>query len=508
MGGPTIPTQSGADVTGTSIRPPEHPHAASGMHRPAPDSGSPIPSATPLELSKSARFRAIYGMLVAEIIVIAACAPFLLFPTLVPLATLGAVCLLGTWWLGRLIRTRQGPPVTPISGPLLLWSVMIAVGILVSAYPEETLPKATSLVLGLAVWRMLASMPADDGRTVRWAAAGLALMSLAIVGLGIPSTNWSNKIPILAPALARLPSRLTAPPEAPDQGVNANQLGGMLALLLPWALSEWAGVNFGRRNKRRMPPVSRLPGLALATLCVLVLGGMLMLTQSRSAWFGAAIGSLALTLLWGLTSDQRRWRRATLALATVAILGAAASGSIIGADRLTAWWDAATTSELETSLTGSVSLSGRIEIWSRALYAIQDFSFTGCGLGTFREVIWLLYPLFTISPTTDIAHAHNIFLQVALDTGVPGLIAYLALLGVAGTMAWRVARASPAHRPLALGLLGGLIALHAYGLTDALAPGSKPGLIFWTMLGLLTALRRHATLAHTHESATLGCTQT
>jgi putative inorganic carbon (HCO3(-)) transporter len=138
-----------------------------------------------------------------------------------------------------------------------------------------------------------------------------------------------------------------------------------------------------------------------------------------------------------------------------------------------------------------------VEIWNRALYAIQDVPFTGWGLGTFREVIWVLYPLFTISPGTDLAHAHNVFLQVALDTGLPGLVAYLALLSVAGIVGWRMARRDETLRPLALGLLAGLAALHVYGLTDALAPGSKPGLTFWMALGLLAAMER---LLHEEEA--------
>ena len=99
--------------------------------------------------------------------------------------------------------------------------------------------------------------------------------------------------------------------------------------------------------------------------------------------------------------------------------------------------------EAESTLEGAVgpiSLESRVEIWNRAQYAIADFPFTGTGLGTFREVVWLLYPLFTIPPGKDIAHAHNIFLQTALDLGLLGLVAYLALLLVAGTVCWRTTR--------------------------------------------------------------------
>jgi putative inorganic carbon (HCO3(-)) transporter len=51
----------------------------------------------------------------------------------------------------------------------------------------------------------------------------------------------------------------------------------------------------------------------------------------------------------------------------------------------------------------------------------------------------ILYPFFTVPPDTDIAHAHNIFLQTALDLGIPGLVAYLALLGSALVVCWQVA---------------------------------------------------------------------
>ncbi len=139
-----------------------------------------------------------------------------------------------------------------------------------------------------------------------------------------------------------------------------------------------------------------------------------------------------------------------------------------------------TTSPLET-------VAYRFEVWGYALEAIGNFPLTGTGLGTFRQVVLRLYPM-TVFPNPDVSHAHNVFLQVALDTGLPGLIAYLALLGLVLVVGWRWISQSPAHEVgMAVGVLACLLAFHLFGLGDTIAPGAKPGLLFWWLVGLVTA---------------------
>jgi putative inorganic carbon (HCO3(-)) transporter len=140
-------------------------------------------------------------------------------------------------------------------------------------------------------------------------------------------------------------------------------------------------------------------------------------------------------------------------------------------------------------------LVGRTELWSRALYALQDFPFTGLGMNTFRSIVPRLYPLFLVGPQPDIGHAHNEFLQAGLDLGLPGLIAFVALYLGAFWMLVKVWRAESLdtllfYHATALGLGGGLLAHLIYGLTDAVALGAKPGLLFWMLLGLISGLHR------------------
>lgn len=401
-------------------------------------------------------------------------APFLLFPTVKPPGTAAALVAILVTWLARGLLTRSPWPQTPLNGALLAWSVMVGVGILVTAIPELTLAKATGLFLGMAVWRYCVYFLRMPAR-LRWAALGFILLGLALTALGVLTTNWPSKIPFLQTLLAYLPKRLLALPEASAAGVHANQLGGTVVFYFPFTLSLLLD-----RPPQRHRWVWRL-GIGGA---LLGLTALLVLTQSRSAWLGMWGSALALLLLWAVMPLPKSKRPWLLGAALGLLLLAGAGAWFIGPERLQTLLQEPSGM---TALGNVSSLNFRYEVWRWALAAIQDFPFTGCGLGTFREVVRLLYPV-NVVPTYDIAHAHNIFLQVALDVGLPGLIAYLALLALTIWLGIQTARHNPQVRALALGLVSGLMALHIYGLMDALAPGSKSGVLFWYALGMLTAL--------------------
>jgi len=434
------------------------------------------------------KFRRSLSFLLVETALVLSSIPLLMFPTLRPAATLILLLLSIVWWIVRWRLDGELLPPTPFNGALLLWGIAVGVGIGVTAFPEETLPKATGLILGLIVFRYV-TVHVETRRQFTWAVLAFVGFGLAIALLGMLGANWHFKIPLLRQVLDRLPPQLVHLPEAPGGGVNPNQLGGALTLYVPFALAVVCGWRAGRD--------ARL-WLILRLLLLGGFAGLWVLSQSRSAWIGGAVGCWGVLVVSGLLEEQRRLRVAALVFlaAPLFVLGALWIRGV--PEQLPALWQES--GGLQSEVVGQISLSGRVEIWSRALYAIQDFPFTGCGLGTFREVVWILYPLFTIPPTTDIAHAHNIFLQVAVDVGIPGLLAYVALLGVAGVVGWRTARQDARLRPLALGLLGGLLALHVYGLTDALAPGSKPALAFWLALGLLAVAARLAAAPSSSEA--------
>jgi O-antigen ligase len=89
-----------------------------------------------------------------------------------------------------------------------------------------------------------------------------------------------------------------------------------------------------------------------------------------------------------------------------------------------------------------------------------------------------------------LSSAHNQFLHVAVELGVIGLIAYLAILLLMGNMCVQVWKKSSIEwmRLAALGLGWGQLAFLFFGLTDAIPPGAKVGILFWISLALITSI--------------------
>jgi len=399
-------------------------------------------------------------MVTLEPVLLVIAAPFLLFPRA---AWTPVMLIVPFIWVVRRIGRERVIRRTPLDLAILLMMVMVLVSLYATFDIAFSLPKIAGMVLGVAVYYAVAEY-ADSERRL-WIVVGVFLLAgLGVSVVGLLGVNWLTKFPFLSYITTRLPRVIKGLPGA-EPGFSGNELAGALEwfVLLTWALTAWMAFRPGA-NKRRWT--------ALAPGVVAVMStGTLVLTQSRGGLIGMLAGVLLLMLLAG-----RTWRLIAWGVA-VAVLTATLW---IGPARV---WDAVT--DEGTALT---TVNGRVELWSRALYGIQDFPFTGMGMNAFRRVLPVLYPLFMVSPDQDIAHAHNHLLQAALDLGIPGLIAYLAiwlLAAVITIQVWR-SKASPGQRTLAVGIAAGLLAHFVYSNTDVVALGAKPGVFWWWLLALMS----------------------
>lgn len=201
---------------------------------------------------------------------------------------------------------------------------------------------------------------------------------------------------------------------------------------LPVALLAALPVNFGRLREA----VGRGWAVALvfatgATACFLV--AILVLTQSRSGLLGL-LAAVAFIVVVVLRDRQRMlFLLVVLAVVIVVVMAVALPASF--------WAQLAGVSDgVSLGEPGTVGLDSRVEIWRRALYAVEDFPLYGTGMSTFDHVVRLLYPIYMMGSESPINHAHNHLLQAAVDLGIPGLIVYLGLwLGAEAMLfaAWR-----------------------------------------------------------------------
>ncbi len=132
----------------------------------------------------------------------------------------------------------------------------------------------------------------------------------------------------------------------------------------------------------------------------------------------------------------------------------------------------------------------RQEVWTRAVWSIQDFPVTGLGLNVFREAVLTIFPFYRLAPGTDVASAHNQFLQAAVDLGIPAMIIYGAIWFVSFRMLFLLVRSSktPLFRDFAVGLGAGLIGHFTFQLADAVPLGAKLGIFWWFAIALITAM--------------------
>jgi putative inorganic carbon (hco3(-)) transporter len=383
-------------------------------------------------------------------------------PTLI--AFLSCMLLVILFIYYRRVTRKQA---TPVDFPIFLLLLISATASLyASPNPQLARGEVFGLVAGIAffyfvmywVHIMRFSLVLPGGLVEKFNACAIMFVLLgALCALG--AFFVMIEPPMKLTVIGRLFSYV---PDGWNRSVNPNYVGGMLVLFFP--LSIW-GV--GMWDKW-------LVWVGLALSWIIAMG--LLLAQSRGALLGAGV-AMGLTMAY-----QYRWMRWIVLLAVICgvFLFAEVGGKVVLG---------------LVNMTGSIATyEDRMEIWQRAIYIVQDFSFTGVGLRGFPVAIDLFYPLFVFGPDVRVPHAHNLFLQMAVDIGIPGFVAFWILLGAWGGMVWeslqRTAKFSrlAAFRPLVLGLSGGMVAHLIYGIMDTINLGEKAGVIFWVVLALTVAL--------------------
>ncbi len=334
-----------------------------------------------------------------------------------------ALVALGLW----LVLTRRRTLAWPLLAPMAAFAAWTVVAALTSAQPADSLRSAKSVLVLAAFWVVVNALP--DARAAR--AFLLALFAvLAVVGLAsIVQVAACPPAPAVAPGAA-------APPAVPVLGKFFAKcgrahgfysiymtLGGVLAVVLTAALP------------RVLRPADRWWTVPAWLVSLVALA----LTLVRGAWVGLTVGVLGALLAL---------RRARVAAAMVVVLGILALAVPSVRERVTT---IGTLSD-DTS-------RDRLAMLDTGLRLVREHPLTGIGPGQVKNVYPVVAGPEALRRFTS--HLHNSPLQMAVERGLPGLAAWLAIFVAFFVRALAILRALPAERADDRALVAGCIAAAA-----------------------------------------------
>lgn len=337
--------------------------------------------------------------------------------------TQAAVLLtLGSWVFYTLARAEQRTLPADLS---LLWGGLIFALLLsasITPYSRtEALRETLRWGVAAVVW-----MAAASTITRRWhiiyLLACLLIAPAVCTGIGIAQFATGDGPPAFRIA-----------PDSPYVRAygtigQPNSFAGYLNMAWPLALALAAASSAWRSSvQRRLTAMSRwMLAVILWGITGVILMGVLA-SFSRGAWVGAAIGVLGMALSLGRRALPVLLGLAAIgvAVALLAIAGAlpeALVTRLASIWRSMAWFDAAAA----TVTPENFAVVERMAHLQAGWEMFRSAPLFGVGPGNYS----VAYPEFAVGAWyASRGHAHNLYLHIAAEAGMIGLIAYLALIG-------------------------------------------------------------------------------
>jgi O-antigen ligase len=265
--------------------------------------------------------------------------------------------------------------------------------------------------------------------------------------------------------------------EATGTYINRNHYAGFLEMIFPLSLALAFYELWKLRTKKRTEE-SNLHRIAFCLSIAVVVFVALVYSRSRMGIAAASISVVAM-LAVALTS-KLYGKIALIVCAAFLILS-------IG---VIAWIGAASVVERfhGSSQEYAAGERTRMSIWRGTVRLIGEHPWFGAGFGTFPIA-------YTVVQTTFldqfVNHAHNDYLELASDLGIP------TALGLTASLGWILMRSARAFRDtdrtldkfVALGCVGSIVAILLHSLVDFNLYIPANELVFASILGLAMSLK-------------------
>ena len=329
-----------------------------------------------------------------------------------------------------------------LPGRTLLTEVTSSAGIGSSAHPISMVPVRTlnafMALLGpaaLLIFGLLAIQ--QDGRRA---------LLLTFIALGLLSV-LIGLLQIIGPANGPLYFyRITSPGYSVGLFANRNHQAMMLACLLPmlWML---AGERWGTWQRERSAQVFAV-GLGI------FLVPMILVTGSRAGLLLGTLGIASAPLLYPFNAGPAGRQGGILGLPRSRWLPALILAVIVGIGTLTVFYSRA--EAIYRLLNPNDARNVRVQSLSTSWAMAEKYFPVGSGFGTFSDVYKIDEPFRLLAPTY-LNQAHNDWLQIVIEGGVPAILLGILFLVYWASRAWRAFRGRISERRTRYARLGTII---------------------------------------------------
>jgi hypothetical protein len=277
-----------------------------------------------------------------------------------------------------------------------------------------------------------------------------------------------------------------------------NDLGAYLALTLPYVMGYFvagcsrlifhAGWTEAHRKSRRFS-IGVIVGFGVV---LALMGANLALTLTRAAWVSVAVAVVCIGGYFVVRTLFKRvsWKRSLLGVAFISvvfcvlIVNGNARQAIIGVV------PRHIKERIETMITHPAGFMGeRPQWWRTSLELIQKYPMTGIGLGRFR------YEYQHNGPEEQYYtpyHAHNIYLHIATEQGIPSLFLFLWMVTIMCRQVFLMRKTNDFWQlGTFIGASGFLISALVYGLADNILH-QRTVLLFYFIIGIIFYTQQEA----------------
>ncbi len=267
--------------------------------------------------------------------------------------------------------------------------------------------------------------------------------------------------------------------EATGTYINRNHFAGLLELTLPFAASlvfywfqVWSEQRGGWSGRHAYEASASGPKTVFYLTILLLMFLALLFSRSRMGILSACISGLFVMLLAQLKARSKAWTAGGAVFLTCVL----AYGLWIGLGPVLARFEPLRDPHY-------LRLEGRTQLWKDSLRLIRNYPVAGTGLGTFMTVFRSYQ---TSSVEYIVEHAHNDYLELASETGVPGaLLLFVPLIFLLGKMfAAFLTDERRYRRAITLGCIGSTCAFLLHSITDFNMEIPANALIFAVILGI------------------------